>query len=81
MNFTHKIQNLDSTLSFLSYIALSPALIQETEGAMRELETVFRCQLHPVVAAAVQSWSLLLSITPPSRVPPLHTRYSETPKR
>jgi hypothetical protein len=40
---------------------------------MRELETVFRCQLHPVVAAAVQSWSLLLSITPPSRVPPLHT--------
>ena len=54
-------------------------LSQETEGAMRELEAVFRCQLSPVVAAAVQSWSLLLSITPASRVPPLHTRYLSLP--
>ena len=46
---------------------------------MRELEAVFRCQLSPVVAAAVQSWSLLLSITPASRVPPLHTRYLSLP--
>ena len=40
----------------------------ETEGAMRVLEAVFRCGINPVVAAAVQSWSLLLSITHSSRV-------------
>jgi hypothetical protein len=60
-----------SALGLCAFIQGSDYL--ETEGAMRELETVFRCQLHPVVAAAVQSWSLLLSITPPPRVPPIHT--------
>ena len=42
---------------------------------MHELEAVFGCRVDPVVAAAVQSWSLLLSITPFSRVPPLQARY------
>ena len=42
---------------------------------MQETEAVIRHQLNPVVAAAVQSWSLVLSITPASHVPCLHTRY------
>jgi hypothetical protein len=64
-----------SALALCAFIQGSDHL--ETEGAMRELEAVFRCRLDPVVAAAVQSWSLLLSITPSSRAS--HLRASQLP--
>ena len=48
---------------------------QEVESVMRDCEQLFKCKLEPVVAAAVRSWSLLLSIAPNSTISPLILRY------
>ena len=52
-------------------------LPQEVEHTMRILEELFlKSKDGAIVSAAVQSWTLLLSIAPDHVIPSLFTRYS-----
>ena len=49
--------------------------IQEVEHTMRMFEGLFeKCKEEAVVTAAIQSWTLLLSIAPDHTIPSLFTR-------
>ncbi len=49
--------------------------VQEVEHIMRMFEGLFdKCKEEAVVTAAVQSWTLLLSIAPDHNIPALFTR-------
>lgn len=57
------------TLSLCSFIQAPDTL--EVSSVMHDCEQLFQSRLEPVVASAVHSWSLLLSITPNTSIPPI----------
>ncbi len=56
----------------------SHAHTQDAESVMHDCEQLFKCKLEPVVASAVKSWSLLLSIAQPHNITPIVQRLDST---
>jgi len=67
--FSHSVQSI-SALGMCTFIQ-APDLLA-VESVMHDCEEIFqKCKLEPVIAAAVRSWTLLLSIAPNTSIPPL----------